>query len=118
MKTKQMTTDTTGGASAPATSKLALAKAAQAEVQSEITAQRVALVTTMLEYDSIGGEDKTQESLLAIVEKFPDGLPYAFLQTVFPDAALTAAREALKKAGKIEQIGKKGKVTIKLAVAK
>ena len=111
-----MTTDTTGGASAPITSKLALAKAAQAEVQSEITAQRVALVTTMLEHKNIGGEDQTQESLLAIMEKFPEGLPYAFLQTVFPDAALTAAREELKKAKKIEQVGKKGKIVIKPVV--
>lgn len=100
-------------ATKPDKSKLDLVKEAQAEVQSNVTAKRNELIDALMEHKSIGGEDQAKESLLEIVERFPEGISYPFLQSVFPDVNLTAAREELKKENKIEQIGKKGKVTLK-----
>lgn len=99
-------------------SKLDLAKEAQAEVQETLTTKRIEFLEALEEFRSIGGEDDVQVGVLKIVERYPNGVPYLFLQTVFPDTALTAAREALKETNKIVQVGRKGNVIIKLAEAK
>lgn len=109
-----METTTLTGATAPTTSKLSLVKAAQLETQAAVTSQRVALIETIQEHESIGGHDDIEGSLSAVVKHFPDGVPVTLLQSVFPDTALVTAREALKKAGTIAVEGKKGKVMIKL----
>ncbi len=103
---------------APEKSKLDLVKEAQAEQQTVITAKRLELIDTMMEHKSIGGEDQTQESLMELLGKYPLGIPYPYLQSTFVEAALTAARDALVEAKKIEKIGKKGHYTLKLATAK
>ena len=108
---------TTTGASAPTTSRLSLVKEAQVETQAAVTSKRIALIETIKEHESIGGQDDTGGSLSAVVQHFPEGVPMTLLQSVFPDTALVAAREALKNAGAISVEGKKGRILLKPAIA-
>ncbi|MEQ1858474.1 MAG: hypothetical protein ABMA13_00905 [Chthoniobacteraceae bacterium] len=101
---------------APASKKTALdlAKEAQAEIQVTMTDKRIDLLTTMLEFKGVGGEDDIQAGILKIAAHFKEGIPYPFLQSVYPEIPLTKARDELVKNKKIVQEGKKGKRTIKL----
>jgi hypothetical protein len=94
-------------------SNIELLKEVQQDLRSSITEARFEYIEKLRELKSFGGEDLTEESLLALIQKYPGGIAYPFLQTAFPEAALTKAREALKKAGKIEQQGKKGNIILK-----
>lgn len=94
-------------------SSLQLAKEAQAEIQTDLNDKRIEMIKMLKEYESIGGEENVEESLMEIALAFPAGIAYPFLQRVFPEVALTKAREKLKTDGKILQIGKKGNVIIK-----
>ena len=113
-----MAKSTDSGATAPEQTKVGLVKEAQAEQQTVITGGRLELIESLMVHKSIGGDDQIEESLLEILSKHPKGISYSLLQAVFPDAGLMIARELLKKEGKIEQVGKKGKVILKPVAAK
>lgn len=104
------------GASAP--SEVDLALAAQVVVQKNMIDQRIGLIETLKKFTKIGAEDDVKTGVLKITSHFTDGLPYLFLQTVYPEVELIKARKELIDEGKIVQIGKKGNVIIKLAEAK
>jgi len=102
----------------PEKTKLELAKEAQIELHETMIDERIKFLETMQEFKSIGGSDNVEATVLRIVEHFKPGIPFLFLQTIAPDAMLSKAIKDLKAEGKIEKLGKKGNVIIKLAVAK
>lgn len=85
-----------------------LVKQAHAEQRDVINNLRVQLIQAFNDLVEIGGADKPDDSLMAVLQNIPNGVSFTRLKSAFPNAELIEARDALKRAGRIEQVGKRG----------
>ena len=78
-----------------------------------ITAKQLDLIKARIEQDEIGGKEDCLTSLEEIVKTHP-GIALATVRGVYPDQkALTKAKAALIKAGKIHEVTNKQAVNLK-----
>jgi len=84
-------------------------KDAQADQRRTIATNRLTVIQSIDELESIGGKDDYVESLRTILAEYPNGIRLSRVQEVMGDAKVLAeARETLK--GEIENVG--GKRTV------
>jgi len=91
-------------------------KQAQADQLEVIAANRLTVLQSIDDLESIGGTDDYVPSLRTIVTAYPDGILASKVQLVLPDAALLKEARAVLKATEIEEIPK-GKRTILKPIA-
>lgn len=95
-------------ASASKVTTLDLVKQAQVEQIVVLNTNRRTQIEALADFDAVGGNENIEESLLSVVNMFPNGVRNEHLKRVFPDTELAKARTALIAKGLIKQSGKRG----------
>ena len=81
-------------ASASKVTTLDLVKQAQVEQIVVLNTNRRTQIEALADFDAVGGNENIEESLLSVVNMFPNGVRNEHLKRVFPDTELAKARTA------------------------